>query len=489
MPDPLKVECPHCGGSLKLKDRSAEGKKVRCPKCEEVFKVQLPAEDVDEFDDFSDDLGGEDEFQDEEEAPRRGKGAGKNSKKPVKKKRKSGGSIPWLIIAIACVALLAVGGLGFVVVKFAGGGGGANKIDLTYILPDTDIVVQIKMNQLISSPLLASLVTQLEAAPSPIPGMGIKDMESLTFGAYADKAGAMAMPMGGPMGGPMGMSSMNSTTRAMVVIRTKIAMKPEEISKTVFNGAPHTHNSKTYYKKANGEMMGSLAGSADSVYFPEPMVAVIASETDIKTIIDQGSKQHRRKDLDFINPDMTVIMAVVQKGTTDPNTPIKSPASQPKLQSLERAVNKSFKSLAFGTKITDKVDIEILANCSDSVGAGEIKTAVDGVFADLKSQYEKSKTMLTLMDMTDVMSLADKALASLKVTQSGTQVVAVATIPSELKLVAENMQKKMSGMMGGGGLGASPAGFAPPTGTSGGTTPDPSQLPPGFPPPTAPPPM
>ena len=480
MPDPLKVECPHCGGSLKLKDRSAEGKKVRCPKCEEVFKVQLPADDVDEFDDFSDDLGGEDEFQDEEEAPRKGKGSGKNAKKPVKKKRKSGGSIPWLIIAIACVAVVAVGGLGFVVVKFAGGGGGANKIDLTYILPDTDIVVQIKVNQLISSPLLASLVTQLEAAPSPILGMGIKDMESLTFGAYAHKAGAMAMPMGGPMGGPMWMNSMKSTTRAMFVVRMKNEMKTEVIATTVLKGVPTDHQGKTFYKKG--------PGAVDSFYFPESKIVVFGSEADIKTIIDQGSKQHRRKDLDFINPDMTVIMAVVQKGATDPNTLVISPASQPKLQSLERAVNKSMRSLAIGTKITDKIDIEILANCSDSAGAGEIKTAVDGVFADLKSQYEKSKTVLTLMGQTDVMSLADKSLASLKVTQSGTQVVAAATIPSELKLVAESMQKKMSGMMGGG-PGAPPAGFPPPTGTSGGTAPNPSQLPPGFPQPTAPSPM
>ena len=137
-------------------------------------------------------------------------------------------------------------------------------------------------------------------------------------------------------------------------------------------------------------------------------------------------------------------------------------------------MNKSFRAGVAGIKMTDRLDFEILVNCADSAGAGELKTAVEAVFADLKSQFEKTKTMLTLMDLNDVISLTDKSLASIKVNQTGAQVVAVATIPSEIKTVGEALSKKLPGM---GGMGLPGAGAAPnyngPPGTSGG-------LPAGF---------
>ena len=158
MADPLKVECPHCGGSLKLKDRSAEGKKVRCPKCQEVFKITLPAEadELEVYDDFGgDDFGGDEEMP-EEEVPKKSKSLGKSSKKS--KKRKSA-PLPWALIGMVAGVLVLLSGLVVVVVKFANSEG-SNRIDLTYILPDANMVMHLKVQEMLGSPLLASIINQ-----------------------------------------------------------------------------------------------------------------------------------------------------------------------------------------------------------------------------------------------------------------------------------------------------------------------------------------
>jgi predicted Zn finger-like uncharacterized protein len=35
---PITTECPHCGKSIRAADTAA-GKKVRCPECQEAFRV------------------------------------------------------------------------------------------------------------------------------------------------------------------------------------------------------------------------------------------------------------------------------------------------------------------------------------------------------------------------------------------------------------------------------------------------------------------
>ncbi len=46
MPSPIRVECPHCFSTFKLKSASAIGKKVPCPKCSDPFVVKEMASAV-----------------------------------------------------------------------------------------------------------------------------------------------------------------------------------------------------------------------------------------------------------------------------------------------------------------------------------------------------------------------------------------------------------------------------------------------------------
>ena len=476
MPDPLKVECPHCNGTLKLKDRSADGKKVRCPKCQEVFKVQLPA--IAELDELEDDFGALEDYQDEEPAPK----VKAASQKPGKKKRKSGSAkIPWVIVGIVAAVILSLGGLVVVVSQFAGGDG-SNKLDLTYLLPDANLVAHLKVQELLTNPLLAGVLSQPAAkqllnAEGANKGFEFNELVSVTIGSKVDAPTSGMTDLMNPLGergGPPRPAPANS--HLVSVLRTSIAFQVDKLIGDKQKMLPQTHHGKTYHKKI--EPAAGFGGrGADSFYFPEPTVMVMAMEADLKLIIDQGTTQARRPEFDIINPNATLLMAVVKdpainsSGVSQPlPTSVPSQGMELAGKNLELAVSKTIRSGFAGIKFSDQIVFEIITSCADSTGASEMKAALDGVFAELKVQFEKSKVLVTLSGMDEVVPLVEKSLASIKVELTGTQVVMTATIPSEIKAVAESVSKKLAGMAGGS------AGMPPPgasagfdqTGTSGG---------------------
>jgi len=440
MADPLKVECPHCGGSLKLKDRSANGKKVRCPKCQDVFKIQLPEEDeMEVLDDLEEDFGSADDFPEEEPVPKKA-----SSKKSAKKKRKGEAKVPWAIIGIAAAVLFFVGGVGVLVSQFIGGSG-ANKIDMKYLLADANTIVHVNVKEVLESPLLAGILNQPQAQQMLNPPAGnqafsFKEMVSITSGSkVADASGGLTKSMN-PMAQMNGIGALpEADSHTVVVVRTSTPIAADKLSSGSSKLTPLTHNGQTYHKKVGEVAAGFGMLTGDCFYFPEPQIMVMAMEADIKQVIDQGAKQARRREFDIINPGMTLLMAVADNQPNNPNPTLTTAADRPELQAIERAVKKSLRVCAMGLKLTDHVDLEMLFQCADSAGAGELKTAVDGGVAELKTQYEKSKQMLQLMGMEEVMGLADKILASIKVELSGSQVTTVAMIPSEVKTVGESL--------------------------------------------------
>ena len=108
----ISIHCPHCDGTLKLQNRNAVGKKVRCPKCQEPFVVEIPDEPedefavADEFDSYSQEAPAED---DEEYAPPPRQSSKKGSKK---KKKSSDAQFPVMIVvgALFCRRLPGGGG-------------------------------------------------------------------------------------------------------------------------------------------------------------------------------------------------------------------------------------------------------------------------------------------------------------------------------------------------------------------------------------------
>lgn len=91
MPDPVAIECPACLATLKVPDDKL-GKKIRCPKCSEIFVAEA-SEAAEDFD------------LEEERRPARGKGG---VKKGGKKQSGSGLLIGGIVGGVALVAVAGV---------------------------------------------------------------------------------------------------------------------------------------------------------------------------------------------------------------------------------------------------------------------------------------------------------------------------------------------------------------------------------------------
>lgn len=109
MPARITIACEHCGAKLTLADDSKIGKKIKCPKCSEVF---VAATDDDELEEQDDDAKEED---DEDDRPRKksaAAAAGKGKKgKGGKGKKASGGNMGLVIGGAVAVGVLLIGGL------------------------------------------------------------------------------------------------------------------------------------------------------------------------------------------------------------------------------------------------------------------------------------------------------------------------------------------------------------------------------------------
>jgi predicted Zn finger-like uncharacterized protein len=125
MPDePVSVVCPHCSVRMKLKDSSALGKTIKCPKCAKTFVAAAagavaatagaPAKKKRAAATETPPDGDGDESAPEEP---------KKKKKKKKKKKASGAPLPLILGICAFVLLLVAGGVVAAIVISKGGGG------------------------------------------------------------------------------------------------------------------------------------------------------------------------------------------------------------------------------------------------------------------------------------------------------------------------------------------------------------------------------
>ena len=113
MADKVSIECPACAARLNLADRTKLGKKIKCPKCSEVFVAEAP--DDDELIEDEDDDEPKQPSSRKRGAADSGKGSAKGSKKGAGKGKSSEGSsnLPLIIGGVVALLGLVGGGLFF----------------------------------------------------------------------------------------------------------------------------------------------------------------------------------------------------------------------------------------------------------------------------------------------------------------------------------------------------------------------------------------
>ena len=523
MSEAITVSCPNCKASLKLKSSSAVGKRVPCPKCKKPFVVKAPAQEEDDEMSFlnaseSDGAMAVSEEDEETEAAeaeaRESTSRSAGSKKKKKGKGKSAAPVNWLkplLIGLATVAVIGmlVGG-GMYAVTFIGEMS-KNKIDLTYLPPDADLIVHIRVDEMLASLQLQPVVAKPEfkAAIDKLTTefhVPLGDIKSVTVGlsGMGDVNFSKMMPIPGMgMPGMAGSPAAFSQVRRVIVIRASQPLAPDLLTK-IPGYESATHLSATYYRPAAAQ----LRTTQPAVYLAAPDVLLVADETEIHRIAEKGSKQTRRSEFDFIEPGSQILVAMLNKSsaTTEPaaggpgaatpgggmpgggmpgggmpgmpgggmpgagGTGMGSGAGNATgLASLKNAPSLTggkIKGWYVGISLTQDIEIRTGLNCPDS--AKDALADFDREIAKEKSEFASKNAHLSLtlgtLGLTDLIPHLESLTNSLSATATGSVVQVTAKIPGGIVATIEKAVPTIMGLAGANpGAMGNPIGAQPPT--------------------------
>lgn len=472
MGDAISVECPACQAKLKLKSRSAVGKRVPCPKCKKPFVVAVPpaeedshaflnvAEpDADEFADLTDEA---DSDQAEESAlpARRTKRGGKKGQRPS-------APVNWqkpLLIGAVCLLFLGLlGGLGYVGLNFAKWLGPTNKIDLAWLPPDADIVGRIEMpavwNAQMLQPLLGNpmLKPSLDKLQKDL-GINADEIQSVTFarsGFFEHDIPSIAGGKGFHSDqGPVVIG--RQQTQSLVVLRLKSPAVPAGLQQKLagksidlkdYGGVPPTFPVDPIDRRLE-------------FFIPAAGVIVIGPRGDVIDSVRRGAGSTRRADLDFIDATQPIVVAFVPKSPAGFDPPqgtmpgMRGSQASSRLQEIQRG---KVKGICLGASIGTDLNWRMSMNCTTPEATQEIAAEMEKSLQETKAKFSQVKAFLPAQ-LAELVQVADTTLNSITTKSTGAQLDVIGQVPSSIKGALEKLASTgpallplLMGMPGAGG--------------------------------------
>lgn len=472
----LKSQCPGCRKILKLKTKSALGKRVPCPQCNKPFIVEeyespelvddfidddegetfdyasyeessggASADYDDGYDDYEDDDYGDDDY---DEAPRRkstsssSKSGGK-SKSKKNKKKKSAGMPAWLPMALmAGAGVAALAGIVGAIIAFMPGGS-PNVIDLAWLPGDADGYMYVEPQEIWNAAVLAPLrenpavqkaMNEIPNGPSDLKPTDIKSITMAITGAQPQGGAAMPNPL-----------AMGGQTKTLMVMRLSKATTTDgmqlQATRTEYNG-------KEYYRNVRGP----------AAYLADPTTLLVGDEDLVKAAIDRGATEPRAEWMDFADSGHQFFMAM--------KIPTANVAATEEI-GIGQTVQKA-KAGYVGITLGSAVDIEAGLNCAASGDADLLETKLKEALAEAKTKMDAQGGQVPPQFAT-FLNIGKKVVNSVSASSSGTVLTVSASVPGEIGPAIADLAKNpfaamgLAGMVGQGlggfGSGASPPGF------------------------------
>lgn len=503
----ITVECEHCGARLKLKNESMVGKQVPCPKCNEKFTVEPIEEDEFEVVD-----------EEEEPAPKAKKGGGKSSKGKGRKGKKSGDGAPVGLIVGGIVLLLLAVGAGVYFLNGSSGdapvadagapaeaapadaGGQAPpaaapapvmNIDLAYLPPDTDVVLHVKLGDLIKSPLIAEQMNSEEtkaglASFQETFGLAPDQIKSITLGvpkvieeAQAGTANAADAAQGGVAFGalplPPGMpavSPQEQFKKLAVVIRSAAPMDLAKVPGiNLEQPTEEVGGVKIYTVKPPGEEQDVVLASA------KPDVLIASGSIDLlKASLAATDAAALAGRLGFIGQQDSMVVlggsidrlsapasATSAEGaeTADDMFESEQPGADP-LAQLRDLQKQGIQGGVLAVNVTDSITIRagVHAPGKEQRFQDEFQTAKNGMMRGLEMDQSSPEAVKLLgnqlLSALKFSSGNGLAILELSLTKANLEQIQA----NALALLSTGMQLQMGMAMGGGG-GGPPDGAMP----------------------------
>ena len=501
------VECPACSARLNLSDDKL-GKKIRCPKCAEVFLAEANEDDFD------------DEVEDQPKqssGKKRSTAGGRDSAKGPKKGGKKGSSneggskLPLIVGgAIAAVVLAGVGLFlsGALDSKPLPAPPGANNapaampmaampispaqahptppstqsaqstpispaeqtLALRWMPTETDFFVHAKIAEIWQAPLLKgplsnpAVTTGLQDFEKQF-GVALTEIESISIG-FVDlmqtitKARENSLLRGstGMPGSPIPAMPLEDA-HCIVVVKTKKPIDLKVVSQAIPNTTLHEKNGKTYFEVPANMPVHDVYGG----WSPSSNILILASSKELSATMERGETVIPRKEFTGIDHLPQLVIAGLTSGVSTPATPAPGSASQqlPGVVAQARQANEQFgiTSGRLGLSVKGGFDLQISTVSDTSEGARKVKTQLEELIGEFRPVYEGYK--LTAPPL--IAELGDLLLANLKIEEQNSTVKVSTNLPDSTQekleqLPAIFMMMAMTGGFGGraGGPGGGP---------------------------------
>lgn len=499
MADPISIQCPNCKAKLKLKAAPPAGKKVGCPKCKKPFPVKVPPkkkESDDDFLDHLDDLSEEDyeapddeDSQDEEEerparSTTRSKSSvsskkGGNGKKGRSKKSSAGPLL--VIIGGSVLALVLVGGLGYLLMNLPSGAKGIRSASGEFIAfapADADMFIAARPADILASPLLASVMqepnakTQLAEFEKQFV-FPATEIDHFFMAVKVDPNAAKAAQPGGPMAGNpmMRMPGMGGRNRSgiqdgIVILRLKNPHGGKALDQLQQQYPPKSYKDVSYHV--------STTPNGPAFFFGDEKHVLMGEPADIEKVLDRKDQAENNDLLTYFAKEQHFTMVGTPKGTNAQATLPGGLGQSPQFQNLQK-ISQEISKFRMDVNMPSGVDLKVSVTCKTDAAAQQLLAEANKGIDNLKQQAQFLKIVFP-----DV----DSVLNTLKVSQSGTNFEGSVAVSST---VIENLKK-----LGAQQRGPTSPGITIPAGQSPGALPPGvspiGTIPPGVAPPgTAPP--
>lgn len=499
MADKITVECPACLTKLNVPDSSL-GKKIKCPKCQEVFKPEPIEEDDEELETPSS----------RRRAAGSAKGSSKSSKKGGKGKSSEGGSTAPLIIT-GVVALLAVIGVGLYfsgifnpkpaapavaaapspmqMPTMAPPAAAHSKapapaptsapapvaapemtpaekvLGLRWMPADTGMVIHLKVAALIDAPLVKGLMKSLGAGAGAGTddfkkklGLAPEDIESFSVG-IVDPVGSLleaklktdpaapkvaaSLPMGPPV-------DFQNFQRYVGIVKAKKPIDLKLLATSIPDSTLSEKSGKPYLDVIPKLPMQGPWGA----WSPEPTTLVVGSPKELATAIERGETATPRKELTTIDPTPQFLAAVVVRQVTSDEKKLfdskglEFPGAV--VMSTKANEERGMQLASLGLTIKGGFDLNVKILCNSTDSGSKLKSEIEPFVSMAKLVFEPQKKTLPPL----IAELGEILLTNLKLQQTNELVEASTGIPDSDQQKLEQLPAIVMLMMAtGGGLG------------------------------------
>jgi predicted Zn finger-like uncharacterized protein len=504
MADKIAVECPACLTKLNIAD-SALGKKIKCPKCQEVFKPE-PIDEDDELETPSS----------RKRAGGGGKGSSKSSKKAGKGKSSEGGSSAPLIIT-GVVALLVVIGVGLYFsgifnrkpdtpavaaapmqmptmpapTPTAAGPSAApvapkpvaaaemtpaeKILGLRWMPAVTGIVFHVKVADLLDAPLVKGLMKSMGAGPGAGNdqfkqklGLAPEDIESFSVGIVDPvgslleaklKTGGAAPNFAGnlPMGPPVDFQNFE---RYLGIVKARKPIDLKVLASTIPDSNLIEKSGKPYLDvNPKIPMQGPWGG-----WLPDAQTLIVGSPKEVAAAMEKGETVTQRKELTSIDPTPQFLAAAVVRRLT-PEELKKFDSIGMELPGAVVMVTKAneqhgLQMASVGLTIKGGFDVKLKMLCNSIDAGSKMRFVVEPFIGQAKTMFEPIKKTAPPL----IAELGEMLLTNLKLGQDNELVEVSTGIPDSEQQKLEQLPAIVMLMAMSGGLsnfGSGPKSGAP----------------------------